>query len=113
MSLGFKIFFVFDLNKSNEFTLNKRKLELIDFSQNIEVIKRLDDVNLENLSNIKYKTNKILFANGKAYLSKAAQESDIGIFNLNNEWIQPLSELKNIKTFIENDLSHVSLIENS
>lgn len=113
MSLGFKIFFIFDLNKSNEFTLNKRKLELVDFSQNIEIIKKSENIDLENLNNIKYKTNKILFADGKAYLSKSAQESDIPIFNLNNEWVQSLSDLKNITTFIENDLPHVSLIENS
>lgn len=113
MGLGFKIFFVFDLNKSNEFTLNKRKLELIDYAQNIEVVKKSENIDINNINNVKYKTNKILFANGKAYLSKAAQEEDKPIFNLNSEWVQPLSDITNLKSFFENDISHVSLIEKS
>ena len=113
MSLGFKIFFIFDFYKSNEFTLNKRKLELIDYSQNIEVIKKPENINLENINNLYYKTNKLLFANGKAYLSKAAQESDKAIFNLNENWIQPLSDIQNLKSFIENDIWHISLIKKS
>lgn len=113
MGLGFKIFFVFNLSKSNEFTLNKRKLELIDFPQNIEVIKKPENVNLDNIKNIKYKTNKILFANGKAYLSKTAQEDDKPIYSLNENWVQPLSDLSNINRFIEEDLFHTCLIENS
>jgi hypothetical protein len=111
MNLGFKIFFVFDLNKSNEFTLNKRKLELIDYSQNIEIIQRPENFNIENINNFYYKTNKLLFANGKVYLSKAAQENDKPIINLNKTWMQPLSEIKNLTSFIENDISYISLIK--
>jgi hypothetical protein len=111
MNLGFKIFFDFDLNKSNEFTLNKRKLELIDYSQNIEIIQRPENFNIENINNFYYKTNKLLFANGKVYLSKAAQENDKPIINLNKTWMQPLSEIKNLTSFIENDISYISLIK--
>lgn len=113
MGLGFKLFFVFDLNKSNEFTLNRRKLELIDYAQNIEVIKKPDKINFNDVKKIKYKTNKILFADGKAYLSKAAQENDKPIFNLNSEWVQSLSDISSLNSFFENDLPHISLIEKS
>lgn len=110
---GFKIHFIFELHNSNEFTLNKRKLELINYNQIIEVVKQetIIEEDLLNKDNLIYKTNKLLIANNQMYLSKSAQEENKPFLDINSPWEQPLKDIININKFIMNDLVYTSIVK--
>ncbi len=87
--------------------MEKRKLDIIDFPHGIEVIEK-QNLNIDlKQKNLFYKSNKILFANGKPYLSKSAQEEDKPILDLGKPKIQSLSDLNNIDKLISNDLENI------
>jgi hypothetical protein len=111
-SLGFKFIFLFKETSTNKETLETRKFEIIDFPQGIEIIKSPElsiDLTGENLY---YKSNKILFANGKPYLSKSAQEEDKPILDLSKPKSQRLSDLKNLEQLLNNDLDNILIYQN-
>jgi hypothetical protein len=105
-SLGFKFIFLFKKD-NNEKTLEQRKLDVIDFPQGIEIVEK-PSLNIDTKQkNLFYKSNKILFANGKPYLSKSAQEEDKPILDLSKPKIQSLNDLNNINELINNDLDNI------
>jgi len=112
-NLGFKFTFIFKKKNDNNKTLEERKLELIDFPQFIEVIEPVDPKVNPDQKNLFYKSNKILFANGKPYLSKSAQEEDSPILDLSKPKIQSLNKLKDLKGLMENDLNNVLIYKSN
>jgi hypothetical protein len=106
-SLGFKFIFLFKETENNKDILEKRKFECIDFPQGIEIIKPPElSIDLTQ-KGLYYKSNKILFADGKPYLSKSAQEENQPIKDLSKPKCQPLNTLTNLKPLLENDLNNI------
>lgn len=98
---GIKLSIIFNKSKNyNEIDLNNKKLQLIDYPELINVIERApkpkDKIKLSNF----YKSKKVLFANNKTYLSKAAYLEDKPTSTLS---FQSLDEIKNIDLLIEED----------
>jgi hypothetical protein len=104
-SFGIKIDFIFHKSKSNnDQILNNKKLELIDYQEQINVIESTNNnINIIKDSSF-YKSKKLLFANNNVYLSKAAYIENKPIEltgNLNVS--QKISEIKNLELLLEND----------
>jgi hypothetical protein len=105
-TLGIKLDFVFNKSKNqSESVLNNRKLELIEYQEIINVIENTAKPKEEIFKSKFYKSKKILFANGNAYLSKAAYLENKP-FDLNSNIVQQLSDLNNIDLLIEEDGDH-------
>lgn len=111
-NLGFKFMLIFKRN-NNEDVLEQRKLEIIDFPQCIEIIEPIDPKIDLKQNSLFYKSNKILFANGKPYLSKSAQEEDKPILDLSKPKVQSLNELVNIQSLLDNDLNNILIYKNN
>jgi hypothetical protein len=106
-SLGFKIDFIFKkslVSKDQEKILNKKKLDLIEYPELINIIENKNNPEIDFKTNIKYKSKKILFANNNAYISKAAYLENKPVA-LNNDLnlSQRLEDINDIKTLIEED----------
>lgn len=98
---GIKLSIIFYKSKNyNEDDLNSKKLQLIDYPELINIIEKpskpKDKIKLSNF----YKSKKILIANNKTYLSKAAYLEDKPTSTLS---FQSLDEIKNIDLLIEED----------
>jgi len=107
---GFNFIFLFRLD-NNQDVLNSRKLDLIDFPHNIETLES-EKVSIEfKNQKLFYKSNKILFANGKAFLSKYDQENDRPLLNLVEPKIQPIENSKIFDNLIKNDLDNILIFE--
>jgi len=105
-TLGIKLDFVFNKSKNqSETVLNNRKLELIEYQEIINVIENTVKPKEEILKSKFYKSKKILFANGNAYLSKAAYLENKP-FDINSNAVQQLSDINNIDLLIEEDGDH-------
>jgi hypothetical protein len=107
--LGFKLVCIFDLNKDNEKILNQRKFELIDYPQSVEIVEFKNIFTFKVDNNTYYKSNKILIANNKFYLSRQAYKENKSIDINNYPLIQPLNEIQNLESFYNYD-SKYSLI---
>jgi hypothetical protein len=102
------IFYLLD----NEDLLNQRKLECIDFPFNIHVVKQNNKLNVAINEKTFYKSKKIILFDNKTYLSKAAQESDKPT-NINDGlMIQSFADIKNLDTFIQEDLNYSLIYKN-
>jgi len=108
--LGVKTFLVFHLNEKNESELNSRKIDIIDYPLNIEIIKR-NKINIESSST--YKSSKLLFANNKIYLSKTAKLNDKPILDLNSIWEQSLNDFEHLDVFAEDDCDYCLIYKNN
>ncbi|WP_396275003.1 glycosyltransferase family 9 protein [Hyphomonas sp.] len=102
--LGIKIDFIFKKsNESNDIDLNNKKLELIEYPEQINIIENSNNIEMIKDSTF-YKSKKLLFASNNVYLSKAAYienkpvqlTGDINVY-------QKLSEINNLELLIEND----------
>jgi len=102
-SYGLKYVLLFKQD-NNESILNNRKLDIIDYQDNIQIINN-PKLNIDIASNTFYKSNKFLFSRNKLYLSRAAHLEDLNSSDLNNP-IQSLSEIKNKQIFLEEDASN-------
>jgi hypothetical protein len=100
-SLGIKLDFIFNKHKNkDEKALNNKKLELIDCPEIINIVEKQKKP-IEEIKKSKfYKSKKILFANNKTYLSKAAFLENKPVSTLE---FQNLSEITNIDLLIEED----------
>lgn len=107
---GFKISCVFYLN-NNEDILDQRKMDLIDTPQLIDVIESDLPPVIEIQENTYYKSNKLLVANNELFLSKTAFKENRPIINNGAVFEQKLSELKDVQSFIKEDLKY-SLVFN-
>lgn len=104
-NFGIKIDFIFHKSKNkNENDLNNKKLEIIDFPEQINIIENLEKP-IEKIKLSKfYKSKKLLFTNENIYLSKAAYLENKPIqltHDLNIS--QNLNEIKNIDLLIKED----------
>jgi hypothetical protein len=103
--LGFKLSCIFHLNQ-NEEILNQRKINLIDNPQSIEIISINENINIKIEENTYYKSNKILIANNQIFLSKTAYKENKPVINNNEPFVQKLSEIKDLQSFIRDDLKY-------
>lgn len=103
--LGFKLSCIFHLNQ-NEEILNQRKINLIDNPQSIEIIRINENINIKIEENTYYKSNKILIANNQIFLSKTAYKENKPVINNNEPFVQKLSEIKDLQSFIRDDLKY-------
>jgi hypothetical protein len=103
-SLGIKIDFIFHKSeKNNETILNNKKLELLEYQEQINVIENNLNIGLIKDSQY-YKSKKLLFANNNVYLSKAAYIENKPVeLTGNTDVYQKLSEINNLKLLVEND----------
>jgi hypothetical protein len=101
---GIKIDFIFNKSKNkDEESLNHKKLELIEYSELINIVENKDKPKKEIQQSVFYKSKKILFANNNTYLSKAAYLENKPV-NLNQlDFYQKLSDIKNLDLLIEED----------
>ena len=97
---GLKYVLLFKQN-DNESILNNRKLDMIDYQDNIQIINS-QTLNLEITANTFYKSNKFLFSKNKVYLSRAAHLEDLHSTDINNP-IQSLLDIKNKELFLKED----------
>jgi hypothetical protein len=67
---------------NNESILNNRKLDIIDYQDNIQIINN-PKLNIDITPNTFYKSNKFLFSRNKLYLSRAAHLEDLNSSDLN------------------------------
>ena len=99
---GIKNVCVFNKTGNTEENLLNRKFELMEIC-GVEEFHKIPE-NIPSLSDsMKFKTNKILLANGKIYNSRACQLEDISTSGLNEEI--SVSRIKN-KDIILEDLDH-------
>lgn len=99
--LGIKIDFVFNKGKNkDENFLNNKKLQLVDYQEIINLIEHQEKAKELIISSKAYKSKKILFANNKTYLSKAAFIEDKPVSTLT---FQNINEINNIDLLIEED----------
>ena len=98
---GIKLDFIFNKHKNkDEQVLNNKKLELIDHPEIISIVEKQEKP-IEEIKKSKfYKSKKILFANNKTYLSKAAFLEDSPTQTLA---FQPINNIQNIDLLIEED----------
>ena len=98
---GIKLDFIFNKHKNkDEEALNNKKLELIDYPEIINIVEKQEKP-IEEIKKSKfYKSKKILFANNKTYLSKAAFLEDKPTQTLA---FQPIDDIQNIDLLIEED----------
>jgi hypothetical protein len=106
-SLGIKIDLIFQKSdENNETILNNKKLELLEYQEQINIIE--NNLNIDLIKDSKYyKSKKLLFANNNVYLSKAAYienkpielTGDINVY-------QKLSEINNLKLLVKNDAEY-------
>jgi hypothetical protein len=98
---GIKLDFIFNKFKNkDEEALNNKKLELIDCPEIINIVEKQEKP-IEEIKKSKfYKSKKILFANNKTYLSKAAFLEDKPTQTLA---FQPIDDIQNIDLLIEED----------
>jgi Glycosyltransferase family 9 (heptosyltransferase) len=105
--MGFKLACIFNSqSQQDDSVLNSRKLDLIDYCH-LDVYKNIPDnfnKSLLNKDTTKYKTNKILVANHKVYLSKAAYLEDKPIDP--NILEQKISDIDNLDILSE-DANHI------
>lgn len=102
---GIKIDFIFKKSQQkNDEDLNNKKLELIEFQEQINVIEPFNK-NIDFIKNSQfYKSKKLLFANNNVYLSRAAYIENrpielTGGLNIS----QKLSDIKNTQLLTEED----------
>jgi len=99
---GFKYFFIFNKKSDGDIDLiEKRKFELIDSQQNIQIVEK-KKLNINITNGTFYKSNKILFSENKIYASRAAQLENLPLSDINNP-IQSLNQIKNKEYFLEED----------
>jgi len=99
--LGVKIDFIFNKSKNNnENILNDKKLQLIDYPELINILEFQSKPKDLIFTSKAYKSKKILFANNKTYLSKAAFIEDKPTSTLE---FQNINEINNIELLIEED----------
>jgi hypothetical protein len=104
-SFGIKIDFIFNQESNNENEiLNQKKLDLIEYQDNINIIENSSkDFNLIKNSTF-YRSKKLLFANNNVYLSKAAYLENKSIeLNANLDISQKLSDISDLESLIKND----------
>jgi hypothetical protein len=100
-SLGIKLDFIFNISKNkNDDFLNYQKLQLVDYPEIINIVEHKDKPKDLITSSKAYKNKKVLFANNKTYLSKAAFLEDKPVSTLE---FQNLSEITNLDLLIEED----------
>jgi hypothetical protein len=100
-SFGLKLNFIFNKSKNkNDNELNDKKLELVDHPELINIVEYKDKAKDLILSSKAYKSKRIIFANNKTYLSKAAFLENKPVSTLE---FQNLSEIINIDLLIEED----------
>ncbi len=107
-SFGMKIDFIFhQFPDKNEEILNQKKLDLIEFQEPINIIEyAAKDFNLIKNSTF-YRSKKLLFANNKVYLSKAAYLENKPVeLDPNLDISQKISEISNLDIFIQNDADY-------
>lgn len=112
-SYGFKLILIFNKNNENEDIINQRKLEVIDFIQNIEVINKNNKLDLSINNKTFFKSSKIIFKDNKIFNSKAAALQNLSLENLNEISEVNLSELINLNIFIEEDFEYSYIFEKS
>ncbi len=101
---GFKYFLIFHKNDFNNDVLDKRKYETIDFIQPIQTYEDTKlDLKIEK--NTFYKSSKIIIANNKQYISRAAQLEDKPI-EIGKSFIQNLNYIENKNLFINEDAKY-------
>lgn len=104
LNIQISLFFNHDGTEEADINLNKRKLDIIDEYDSIQV--RNDLSNFEEISEAKfYKSHKILYANDNFYLSKTAflENKPTTISNNMVSHIQELSEIKDIKSLVKDN----------
>jgi hypothetical protein len=106
---GFNYLCIFDFD-NNEEILNQRKLELIEYPQIIEVVQK-PKLNIDYKNNLFYKSNKLLFSNGKAYISKLAENNNTPILNLNELWIKNIPSQEDLNYLENNDANFIFIFE--
>jgi len=102
---GFKCSLVFNKDKNTEEELNNRKSALIDIPQHIEEISD-KSIEIENFDNVFYKSCRILIADQKIYLSRAAQLEDKFITDLNSSLVQSVNDINNKQMLLKEDLAY-------
>jgi hypothetical protein len=99
--LGIKLDFIFNKSKNkNEDILNDKKLQLVDYPELITTIEYKDKPKDLIVSSKAYKSKRILFANNKTYLSRAAFIEDKPVSTLES---QNINEISNLDLLIEED----------
>jgi hypothetical protein len=101
---GFKYFLIFNKNKNNDDILNQRKFETIDCVQPIQIYEDIK-INIEITEKTFYKSKKIIIANNKQYISKAAYLEDKPI-EPGKPSIQYLNDINDKELFLKEDSQH-------
>jgi hypothetical protein len=101
---GFKYFLIFNRNENNDDILNQRKFETIDCVQPIQIYEDIK-INIEITEKTFYKSKKIIIANNKQYISKAAYLEDKPI-EPSKPSIQYLNDINDKELFLKEDSQH-------
>jgi hypothetical protein len=102
---GIRHAYIFHENKGNKEDIAKRKFDLIEYPNNLEIISSKIP-KIENIKSCFYKSNKLLLANQNAYLSRAAQLENKPIHDLSQPWVQQCGIFNDINTFLSEDIEY-------
>jgi len=101
---GGKVHIIFEINKSNEKTLEDRKFDLIDMPYIIEIIdNKAPKIFEDDLKDVNYKSSKLFISNNEIYLSRSAFLENKPIKNFTPDKYQSLKDINNIQLFLEED----------
>lgn len=108
---GFKFILIFNESENNTDILNNRKFELIDIPQNIEIVNKNTNLDIDIKENTFYKSFKFIFKNNKVYNSKSASIQDIPLSNIQNIDEIQILKIKDQKLFFKEDLEYSYIFE--